>query len=63
MNLLVNGGTKFIGRAVVERAVELGHLVAVYHRGETEPSDIPEVRYIHGDNAHISDQIGAIREF
>ncbi len=63
MNLLVVGGTKFIGRAVVERAVELGHKVAVYHRGQTEPEGMSDVLHIHGDNLDIADHIEQIRAF
>ena len=63
MNLLVIGGTKFIGRAVVERAVELGHEVAIFHRGETEPEDLVDVLHIHGDNLEIADCIDAIKSF
>jgi nucleoside-diphosphate-sugar epimerase len=63
MNLLVNGGTKFIGRAVVDRALELGHKVAVYHRGETEPQEMPKVLHIHGDNAKIMERMDEIQAF
>lgn len=63
MNLFVIGGTRFIGRAVVERAVELGHKVAVYHRGESEPEGLPDVPHIHGDHLDIHDHIDQIREF
>jgi nucleoside-diphosphate-sugar epimerase len=63
MKLLVVGGTKFIGRAVVERALELGHDVAIFHRGETEPEDLADVLHIHGDNLAIADHIDEIKAF
>lgn len=63
MKLLMFGGTKFIGRAVVERALELGHEVAVFHRGETEPEGMPEILHIHGDNTDVGDHINAIKAF
>ncbi len=63
MKLLVFDGTKFIGRAVVERALELGHEVAVYHRGETEPDDMPAILHIHGDNIDVADNIDEIKAF
>ncbi len=33
MNLLVLGGTQFVGRHIVEAAVEAGHSVSVFTRG------------------------------
>jgi nucleoside-diphosphate-sugar epimerase len=63
MRLLMFGGTRFIGRAVVEGAVELGHTVAVYHRGETEPEGMSDILHIHGDNVDIADHLDAIKTF
>lgn len=36
MRVLVLGGTNFIGPPVVRRLVDLGHEVAVFHRGQTQ---------------------------
>jgi nucleoside-diphosphate-sugar epimerase len=47
MNILVIGGTRFIGAAVVRQFSEAGHSVTVYHRGEHEgemPSVVRHVR-------------------
>ena len=50
MNLLVIGGTHFVGRHAVERAVERGHEVTVFHRGRSEPDNrFPDVEHVHGD--------------
>ena len=49
MKLLVIGGTEFVGRAVVEAAATRGHDVTVFHRGTTEPGDLPAVEHVHGD--------------
>ena len=57
MKLLMFGGTQFIGRAVVERALVSGHTVAVYHRGEHESEGMSDVPHIHGDNADIEDHL------
>lgn len=49
MDLLVIGGTHFVGRAIVEAAVAQGHEVTIFHRGESEPNDLPPVTHLHGD--------------
>lgn len=37
MEILIIGGTQFVGRAVVERALARGHRVTLFHRGQTHP--------------------------
>jgi 2'-hydroxyisoflavone reductase len=55
LKLLVIGGTKFVGRAFVAEATERGHEVTVFHRGSTEPEDLPAVEHVHGDrNADLA---------
>jgi 2'-hydroxyisoflavone reductase len=49
MKILTIGGTRFFGRAFVEEAARRGHDVSVFHRGESEPADLPEVEHLHGD--------------
>jgi 2'-hydroxyisoflavone reductase len=49
MKLLLIGGTSFVGRAAVEGAIERGHDVTVFHRGEREPEALSGVEHIHGD--------------
>jgi 2'-hydroxyisoflavone reductase len=50
MRILVIGGTHFVGRHLVERAVARGHEVTVFHRGGSEPGQgYPEVEHVHGD--------------
>ena len=49
MRLLVIGGTHFVGRALVEGAVERGHDVTVFHRGPGESEGFPPVEHVHGD--------------
>ena len=53
MKILVLGGTRFIGLLTVKRLVELGHEVTVFHRGEHEPADYPDVDHIHGDRSDL----------
>lgn len=47
MRVLVLGGTRFIGRAIVEDLVVAGHDVTVVHRGDREPEGMPRVAHIH----------------
>ncbi|MDQ4109145.1 MAG: epimerase, partial [Actinomycetota bacterium] len=49
MKILSIGGTRFFGRAFVEEAARRGHEVTVFHRGESEPVDFPDVEHVHGD--------------
>ena len=49
MRLLIVGGTKFVGRAVVEAALGRGHEVALFNRGRTNPDLFPEADRILGD--------------
>lgn len=49
MKLLVIGGTQFVGRAFVEEAARRGEQVTVFHRGASEPADLPHVQHVHGD--------------
>ncbi|HEU6445508.1 MAG TPA: SDR family oxidoreductase [Gaiellaceae bacterium] len=49
MKILVLGGTKFLGRAAVEAALERGHELTLFNRGETNPQLFPEVEKLRGD--------------
>jgi 2'-hydroxyisoflavone reductase len=49
VKILVLGGTKFLGRATVEAALERGHDVTLFNRGETNPELFPAVEKIRGD--------------
>jgi nucleoside-diphosphate-sugar epimerase len=51
LKLLVLGGTGFLGRAVVETAVEQGHEVTLFNRGKTNPELFPELERLRGDRA------------
>jgi 2'-hydroxyisoflavone reductase len=51
MRLLVLGGTKNLGRHVVETALRDGHSVTLFNRGLTHPELFPEVRRLTGERA------------
>ncbi len=49
MRLLVLGGTAFLGRALVEAALERGDEVSLFTRGRTNPSLFENVERLRGD--------------
>lgn len=49
MNILIIGGTKFLGRHLVDSALARGHQVTLFHRGKTNPGLFPEIETILGD--------------
>jgi 2'-hydroxyisoflavone reductase len=49
MRLLVLGGTQFLGRHVVERALERDHDVTLFNRGQTRPELFPDAEKLRGD--------------
>jgi NAD(P)-dependent dehydrogenase (short-subunit alcohol dehydrogenase family) len=51
MRLLVLGGTKYLGRHVVELALAEGHDVTLFNRGRTGPGLSPGVPRLTGDRS------------
>ncbi|HEX6708789.1 MAG TPA: NAD-dependent epimerase/dehydratase family protein [Rubrobacter sp.] len=49
MDLLILGGTGFLGRHLVEAALGGGHQVTLFNRGLRDPDLFPEVERIKGD--------------
>jgi len=49
MKLLILGGTKFLGRYVVEAALARGHEVTLFNRGQLNPELFPDVEKLRGD--------------
>jgi 2'-hydroxyisoflavone reductase len=49
VRLLLLGGPKFVGRALIEAALERGDEVTTFNRGQTNPELFPEVEKLHGD--------------
>lgn len=49
MRILVLGGTKFVGRAIVEQLVANGHHVTLFTRGQTNADAFPDLPHLIGD--------------
>ncbi len=49
MKILVLGGTVFLGRHIVEAALERGHEVTLFNRGQHNPDLFPTVEKLRGD--------------
>lgn len=49
MNLLILGGTRFLGRAIAEAALERGDRITLFHRGQSNPDLFPDAEHIIGD--------------
>jgi 2'-hydroxyisoflavone reductase len=49
LNLLILGGTIFLGRHLVDSALARGHQVTLFNRGQHNPDLFPEVEKLRGD--------------
>lgn len=49
MRILILGGTQFLGRHTVDAALERGHDVTLFNRGQTRPELFPDVEKLRGD--------------
>ncbi|MCP3065507.1 NAD-dependent epimerase/dehydratase family protein [Myxococcus sp. K38C18041901] len=49
LSILILGGTKFLGPALVESAQARGHTVTLFNRGKTNPGLFPNVEKLQGD--------------
>lgn len=51
MNLLILGGTVFVGRHLVEAATAAGHTVTLFNRGQHNADLFPDVEKLRGDRS------------
>ena len=49
LNLLVLGGTGFLGPWIVDAAQKRGHTLTLFNRGKTNPGMFPDIEQLHGD--------------
>ena len=61
MEILILGGTLFLGRHLVEAARARGHRVTLFHRGHTNPDVFPDVEHLLGDRDGGLDALGGRR--
>jgi 2'-hydroxyisoflavone reductase len=52
MKILIIGGTKFLGRHLVDAALAHGHEITLFNRGKTNPTLFPNIETIRGDREH-----------
>jgi len=57
MKILIIGGTRFLGRHLVNSARARGHEVTLFNRGKTNPDLFRKVKKIHGDRAQDLNQL------
>lgn len=57
MRILIIGGTRFLGRHLVEAALTRGHEVTLFNRGKTNPGLFPQVETIIGDREKDLDKL------
>jgi len=58
LRILILGGTRFIGVYMTELALQRGHIVTLFNRGETNPQLFPKVEKLKGDR---DGQLDALR--
>ena len=49
MHVLVVGGTRFVGRHIVQALLDAGHEVTLFHRGSGDEDPFPQAEHRHGD--------------
>jgi 2'-hydroxyisoflavone reductase len=49
MDILILGGTVFLGRTLVDTALMNGHRLTLFNRGQTNPNLLPQVEKLAGD--------------
>jgi len=55
MRILIMGGTAFVGRHIARAAIDAGHDVTLFHRGQTGAGLFPEATHVLGDRNSDAD--------
>jgi 2'-hydroxyisoflavone reductase len=61
LSLLILGGTGFIGPHTIHAALERGHSITLFHRGQTNPGLYPDLETLHGDRDGALDALAGRR--
>lgn len=57
MDILIIGGTRFVGRALVDSAIARGHNLTLFNRGKSNPDIYPTIETITGDRETDLDKL------
>jgi nucleoside-diphosphate-sugar epimerase len=63
LRVVVLGGTRFIGRAIVEDLAAAGHELLLVHRGVLEPEGMPEAVHLHTERADLVSHRSELADF
>jgi nucleoside-diphosphate-sugar epimerase len=63
LRVAVLGGTRFVGRALVEELAEAGHELLVVHRGRHEPADLPPAEHLHVERDELPGRVADLHAF
>jgi nucleoside-diphosphate-sugar epimerase len=63
MRVVVLGGTRFIGLAIVEELAAAGHELLLVHRGQHEPGELPEADHLHAERRDLPHLRAALDDF
>ena len=60
MNILIIGGTRFLGRHLVDAALARGHNLTLFNRGKSNPGLFPDLETIQGDRENDIDKLTSV---
>jgi nucleoside-diphosphate-sugar epimerase len=63
LRVIVVGGTRFVGRALVHELVGSGHEVLLAHRGMHEATELPDVPHLHVARRDLAGRRADLRAF
>jgi 2'-hydroxyisoflavone reductase len=61
VNLLILGGTRFVGRHIARAAMNAGASVTLFHRNETDAPELAACEHVYGDRMHDLHRLGERR--